>query len=923
MRKLSDNCPGCIAPAEGGDVERGGDAGRARPLGAPGIENTLVIRRQRRARHPRGDERGRVKNLATRMINRSTSPAEVSGRPVCRTFAEYLDACARVPLRGGAYGPFCFDGRAPLRWIVALTDKVLANCFGDEKTHRGDVESLGSVPLRASAVNSSVPPSALRLSPSSEPRTPKPEPLNSAAGVSVEIDGVRFKPGALKGATITVGGGAQWGKTVLVLNFLGYLTGVQFANFGYYTPDQELLAKIVDTKFRPDVIDQQPWMAAMIRLGVAENASGRTVNRKNSFQVCDGGRKAFGHFCGMQKPPTTISLDAAALDEVDDIPPRNIGYVDGRMTGSPLALKWEIGTQRIAGAGQNQRVEAGSFHCKMTPCPQCGALWNLEENFPRIVRVRKVGQASCLSTGSRKASANSASLCVTALKSAQAKGTHRKAGQASCLSRDKRKTSAAFAVNCSAPPSSDPSITPEMGHDRDAHYYCACLNCGAELDRDAGQYVARNPEQVRHARFSIRVSQLGISAISLQEIVGAWYSAMSDPGGEAMTAFYCDRIAIPHAGAAQPITAEVLERARGGVQRRDAKNAKNAETLRTSAPSASSAFSSVIAPYSMSLSSGEPPRFAGCDMGPRCWFWCDEVRSPVATALVWAEMIASGHMPSRIPLLMGLLGVECVFFDAGGEPDLTTRLCLALNGLESYEPPVLPRTELTRATFVNIGRGLTWDGARGVWSGLRAAAVLFTSGEAGGIVQTVGLTQAGRIYPLIKCNRAESIQAAVNDFLTPTEGVIESIAGMSETLNVQRSTLNVGSLKSVEKNPVIASSGRVLPELRHSSPETRNPKPEIRLHPRARLPETCIGAGAPQAVLDTHLLNLRRVRNLKTGSEDWADKVENHLGLAKVYARLCACVAGAPRPAPRGAFNPDLAATVGNSRWGLPTRRNW
>src|SRR5207245_866689 len=125
----------------------------------------------------------------------------------------------------------------------------------------------------------------------------------------------------------------------------------------YYVPDQELLAKIVDTKFRPDVVDQQPWMADRIQLGKAENKSGKSVNRKESYQITDGERKAFGHFCGMHKPPTTISLDAAVLDEVDDIPDKNIGYISGRMTGSPLALRIEIGTQRIHGAGQNQRVE--------------------------------------------------------------------------------------------------------------------------------------------------------------------------------------------------------------------------------------------------------------------------------------------------------------------------------------------------------------------------------------------------------------------------------------------------------------------------------------------------------------------------------------------------------------------------------------
>lgn len=640
-----------------------------------------------------------------------------SAAPEVHSFREYLETCARVPLRQGNYGAFSFEGREPLRFIVELIDKILNNTLN---------------------------------------------------GKEVEIEGVTFKPGTLKGATITVGGGAQWGKTVLVLNFQAFATFIEFVNFGYYTPDQELLAKIVDTKFRPDVIDQQPWMAGMISVGKAENASGKTVNRKNSYQASDGDRKAFGHFCGMQKPPTTISLDAAALDEVDDIPRKNIGYVDGRMTGSPLRLRFEIGTQRIAGAGQNARVESGSFFRRLYACPGCGLEWNLEENFPRIIRMAVDG----------------------------------------------------------TPKKSDPILTAEAGHDRDAHYYCACPDCGTELNRDSGRYVARNPDKVKQAQFSIRVSQFNISAISMEEIVGAWFAAMSDPSGDAMVAFYCDRVAIPNAGAAQPITQQVLDRSREG--------------------------------YSMSLMSGTVPRFAGFDTGPRCWFWCDEVPDAFTSRLVWAELISSGNAPTRLALLMQQLNIECVFIDAGGEPDLTKRIVLALNGLENYLPPRLPQNELLKSQLGNLGVGLSWDGERGRWRGIQAASVLFSSREAKGVEQTIGFTQEGRIYPLIKCNRSESIQTAVNDFLTPGDGVIEMVNSRGLT-----------------------------------SAATKT----VRTEPRARLPRTYIGAGASQAVLDGHLINLRKERDTKTGEEDWVDGVENHLGLAKVYARLAAMVGGSSKPA--------------------------
>lgn len=371
--------------------------------------------------------------------------------------------------------------------------------------------------------------------------------------------------------------------------------------------------------------------------------------------------------------------------------------------------------------------------------------------------------------------------------------------------------------------------------------------------------MARNPHRLKEAHLSVRVSQLNISAISLQEIVGAWYAAMDDPGGDAMAAFYCDRIAIPNAGAAQPITQAVLERARSV----ESVGALERELAALHAPNA---------PRSSA------PRFAGLDMGPRCWFWCDEVRDEFTSACVWAELIASGNAAERVPALVNALGISCIFLDAGGEPDLTKRLVLMLNGLEDYTPPPMPRAELLKAqlSFPDSKLGtrnskLSWDGAAGKWQGLRAAAVLFVAGEARGVEQTIGFTQDGRIYPLIKCNRGESIQAAVNDFLTPAEGVLEIVS-------VKRPT-----------------------------GETR----ELRQQPRARLPLTYPGAGAGQSVVDGHLLNLRKERNPRTGAEDWIDGVENHLGLAKTYARLAAGTGGAAKSPP------FKSARVGRA----PTRR--
>jgi len=710
--------------------------------------------------------------VAQRLANRQA----VRDAPVDRTFHEFLSRHAQVLGRDGAGSPFSLAGRAPLALVIEWLDKILRNTLDHE---------------------------------------------------AVEIDGVPFEPGGLKGATLAVAGGAQFGKTVLELNLMAYATAVRFLSAGNYLPDRLKVEEIVDQKFRPNVLDLYPWMAAMIQLGKVRNASGKTINRKQSYTVTNGERKAFGSFCGMHKPPTSITLDLALLDEVDDIQERNIGYVDARMTNSPVHLTAFIGTQRLADAGQNARLQASSFHVKLVPCPACHAEWCLEEEFPRCIRLR-------------------------------------------------RPTPRPTPHLTATPVACDPILAPELGYDRSARYYVACPECGTELDRDTGRYVAKHPERVAQARLGVRVSQLNISAISIAEIVGAWYAAFEDPSGNAMAAFCCDRIAIPNAGAAQPITQGVLD---------DCRALGLAETP------------DYPAPYSMSLAHPEPPRpplsqppcprVAGMDLGPRCWFWCDEIRSPQVSACVWAELMASGQAATRLPLLMEALSVRCVLLDAGGEPDLTKRLVLALNGLDHYAPPAVPRAELVKWQLYDVGLGLSWDGDRGEWRGLRAAAVLFVAGAARGLEQTIGFTQEGLIYPLLKCQRSETIQTAVNDFLTPKQGVLELLPLPGSP---------PGSIPDGGKRP--------------------------RELPRARLPQTCAGPGVSRAVLDSHLLNLRKERHPRSGLEDWIEGVENHLGLAKAYARLAQRLMETDgRPAYGAVTSPDLIRSGGNAGPHLPPRR--
>ena len=111
---------------------------------------------------------------------------------------------------------------------------------------------------------------------------------------------------ALADATIDICGGAQFGKTILALNFGIYLTACKFRNWGYYLPDDDLVEGIVDAKLRPDVIEQIEWLGPLMQVGKMDDKRGRSVNRKGAFQVSDGNRKAQGMIRGMGKIPTSF-----------------------------------------------------------------------------------------------------------------------------------------------------------------------------------------------------------------------------------------------------------------------------------------------------------------------------------------------------------------------------------------------------------------------------------------------------------------------------------------------------------------------------------------------------------------------------------------------------------------------------------------
>ena len=508
----------------------------------------------------------------------------------------------------------------------------------------------------------------------------------------------------LEDATLAICGGAQFGKTVLVLNLLAYMLGSRFMSVAYYLPDKELIDAVVDGKFRPDVVEQIGWFAPLIQLGKTINKSGKAVNRKGAILCTDGKRTALGYVLALNKPATTVSADVVIVDERDDVKEEYAKYVGGRLTASALRLEISIGTMRIHGAGQNKQLEDGTQHVGTLTCPQCGKKHVPEEMFPEIIRLAMDGP----------------------------------------------------------PAPSDPRLTYEgdfkvpgnpvtvATHTPGNPYYFGCLDCGAVLDRKTIRPEAKFPERAKQRKFSVRISQLGIGAIDLNQVVKRWQDALRDP--ESMVVFRCDVLAMP-ANTSQQITPKITDRAR------------DPELALTLGPAPAGAL-----------------RYGGLDMGDRCWFTCRQSVSATRKEMTWVEQIALGSVIRRVPDLFATLSLTAIFIDSRPDAAVSRTLCMILNGLVNFP---FPRIKEAEKAYISFGPHLTWDGPNGRWNGLRAAVVEFTKAE-GGLRQRLRVTDDGLMFPVVQVERDQTIQRVVNEFLTAEEGVVELIDGKLRTEPMMR-----------------------------------------------------------------------------------------------------------------------------------------
>ncbi len=601
----------------------------------------------------------------------------------------------------------------------------------------------------------------------------------------------------LADADVSLAGGAQFGKTILELNLAAYITSQQFRNFGLYLPDDDLVEGIVDSKFRPDVVDQIDWFAEMVQVGKALNKSGKAVNRKGAFLVTDGHRKSVGMIRGLGKVPTTFSMDAAAMDEVDDIQPKMMKFVRGRLTASDLRFIFKIGTQRVHGRGMNKAWKDGSQGVFNFQCLACGKVHNAEEEFPQIVRLRS--NAATMEDFDNNA--------------------------------PKLTWAGDFKI--------DGNETATFAHDPLNHYYMGCVTCGAELDRSQPIEHHHAPALIKQRKWSFRISQLAIGAIDLSQIVGRFQAAVADP--EEMIVFRCDVLGLPQS-TAQALTPSVLDRARS-VE----------------------VFDLAVLPRVGCTA------FGGMDMGDRCWFFAREVHPDGQRRLLGAERITAGDVVARGQSLFAKHGLSALFIDERPLVNESRTLALALNGLQTLA--VWPRIPNVNDAYITLPGGLTWDGPNKRWLNLKCAVVRFTRNKLGaGIGQTVVFFEEGgqtKFVPCIECNRFETIDRPVREFLTPAEGVIDVVNG------------------------------------------------KVREVPAMLLPRQTPGHPPILDTLDAHLVTgSERGTNPDGTLGDYVDQCENHLLLANGYSKLAEIIGGSV-----GQFSPARFVVPSGRRAEVITNR--
>jgi len=113
---------------------------------------------------------------------------------------------------------------------------------------------------------------------------------------------------------------------------------------------------------------------------------------------------------------------------------------------------------------------------------------------------------------------------------------------------------------------------------------------------------------------------------------------------------------------------------------------------------------------------------------------------------------------------------------------------------------------------IRFESGLTWDGHSARWRNLKCAVVRFDKKKLGmGIEHDFDRFEEGgfeKFVPLISCNREETIDRAVREFLTPEEGVNEVVSGRIRILPSMLLPMGAQPIIETLKRHIVSGSER-------------------------------------------------------------------------------------------------------------------
>ncbi|MGA7616320.1 MAG: phage terminase large subunit family protein [Thermoanaerobaculia bacterium] len=162
------------------------------------------------------------------------------------------------------------------------------------------------------------------------------------------------------------------------------------------------------------------------------------------------------------------------------------------------------------------------------------------------------------------------------------------------------------------------------------HWTRVCPRCRRELDLSRGEWVATFPNREKSRRYSFRLSALAVGSMPGDAIWHRWQRAQRKKSE--MAKFRCSVLAIPDAGAMQPVSDAELAAMR------------SSECV-------------------LSGARGFLPRYGGMDTGDLCHLWVDERLPDGRKRLVWIEEIDSDRAVERVSEIIDRIGITQLVID--------------------------------------------------------------------------------------------------------------------------------------------------------------------------------------------------------------------------------------------------------------------